>query len=241
VIPRSWSEAPPKDSDSAYQRSPRAAASPAPGNKPATLLSLVKVFDLTMGNVSLMAIGAILHAGDMNLLVVVLVPIFIGLIGALILTLHKISLFGTRMPVTTDWIDALSPEHYRPMLRLLDRADFEFIRSQPGCTRRTLAVLRRQRVQVFRGYLNELSRDFGRTCAAVRILLAQSNTDRPDLASTLVRSQLTFALGMVAVQVRVGLFSLGIGTVSGADLVRLLDGLRIELRTLVPASIPVGV
>jgi hypothetical protein len=62
----------------------------------------------------------------------------------------------------------------------------------------------------------------------------------PDLASTLVRSQVAFAAGMLAVQVRLTFYACGVGTPNVADLLKLFNGMRIELRTLVPAAMPVG-
>jgi hypothetical protein len=176
----------------------------------------------------------------MNLFIALFVLVCSGLAGAVVLVLMKTALSGATMPATIDWIDELSTERYRPMLRLLDSEDLDFVRSQPGCTPKLLDCMRRQRVQVFRGYLRQLGTDFGRTCAALKLLMVQASCDRPDLASTLVRSQVAFAAGMLTVQVRLVFYSLGVGTPNVADLLNLFDGMRVELRTLVPAAMPVG-
>lgn len=176
----------------------------------------------------------------MNLLLAVFVLICIGLAGAAVLVLQKTALLGATMPATIDWIDELSTERYRPMMRLLDSEDLDFLRSQPGCTPKLLDCVRRQRVQVFRGYLRQLDTDFGRTCAALKLLMVQASCDRPDLASTLVRSQVAFAAGLLAVQVRLTFYSWGVGTPNVADLLKVFDRMRIELRTLVPAAMRVG-
>ena len=34
--------------------------------------------------------------------------------------------------MTADWIDELSIDRYRPMQRLLDTAELDFLRAQPG-------------------------------------------------------------------------------------------------------------
>jgi uncharacterized membrane protein len=176
----------------------------------------------------------------MNLLIAVFVLFCIGLAGAVVLVLKKTALLGATMPATIDWIDELSTERYRPMLRLLGREDLDFLRSQPGCATKLLAAVRRQRVQVFRGYLRQLGTDFGRTCAAVKLLMVQASCDRPELASTLVRSQVAFAAGLLAVQVRLTFYAWGVGTPNVGDLLKLFDGMRLELRTLVPAATPIG-
>ena len=103
-----------------------------------------------------------------------------------------------------------------------------------------LAGLRRARVRVFRAYLRELTEDFTRTCAAIKLLMVQSGSDRPDLAATLVPNQIAFAAGMIAVHVRLALFACGLGTVNVTNLVKLLDATRSELRQLVPAAMPAG-
>src|ERR1022692_4950702 len=71
------------------------------------------------------------------------------------------------LPVTIDWLSELSTERYRPMLRLLDATDFQFLRAQKGFTPEMERRLRRQRVQAFRGYLRLLVADFDRIVAAL--------------------------------------------------------------------------
>ena len=54
-----------------------------------------------------------------------------------------------QLPVTAEWIDELSIERYRPMMRLLDSGDIEFLRAQPGFTPKMVTKLRAQRCQIF--------------------------------------------------------------------------------------------
>src|SRR5689334_21121456 len=131
---------------------------------------------------------------------------FIALTFAVLAMLRKISLAGRRLPVTAEWIDELSVERYRPMLRLLDGQDLDFLKSQPGFTPSMAEKLRIQRCQVFRGYLRCLCTDFSRICAAIKLLMLHSRHDRPDLATVLIRNQMLFASGMVLVQARLLLF-----------------------------------
>src|ERR1700730_11642950 len=65
-----------------------------------------------------------------------------------------------QLPATIDWIDELSVERYRPILRLLGGEDFRFLRDQPGCTAAMVTRLRAQRCQIFKGYLRDLQGDF---------------------------------------------------------------------------------
>lgn len=174
----------------------------------------------------------------MSFVLITLASSCLILAAAILVVLRKISLAGRRLPVTAEWIDELSVERYRPMLRLLDGEDLQFLKSQPGFTPLMADKLRMQRCQVFRGYLRCLCADFSRICAAIRLLMLHSRRDRPDLAAVLIRHQMLFAAGMVVVQFRLMLFQAGLCGVDANSLVRIFDLMRLELRTLVPATEP---
>jgi hypothetical protein len=140
------------------------------------------------------------------------------------------------LPLDAGWIDELSVERYRPMMRLLDDRDLEFLRSQPGFSPGMATRLRIQRRQIFQGYLRCLEGDFQRVCMALKVLMLQSRHDRPDLASALVRHQVTFALTMASVNVRVFLYRWGLGGVDVSALVKSFDAMRLELRGLAPSA-----
>ena len=159
-----------------------------------------------------------------------------GYLAAVMLLVHRVAAAGRKLPVTAEWIGELSVERYRPMLTLLDGKDIEFLKSQPGFTPRMAIRLRIQRCQVFREYLRCLSADFGRTCAAVKVLMLQSKNDRPELAGLLVRSQAVFACGIIGVQARLLCYRFGIGAVDAEILVSTFDAMRVQLRSLVPVE-----
>jgi hypothetical protein len=165
---------------------------------------------------------------------------FLALAVALFLLVRKMTFNGSSLPLTAEWIDELSIERYRPMMRLLDGGDLEFLRSQPGFTPRMATKLRAQRCQIFRGYLRCLNGDFQRVCAAIKILMLQSRQDRPDLAGLLVQQQMRFAFGMGLVYSRLFLFRWGLSGVDVTGLVRNFDLMRLELRSLVPATLTMG-
>ena len=172
----------------------------------------------------------------MNLAIAIAVLAF-GAIGlVLVLLLRQISAPGTTLPATAEWIDDLSVDRYRPMLRLLDNDDLDFMRRQPGYTPQMAAKLRLQRCQIFRGYLRSLNTDFTRICMAIKILMMQSQHDRPDLASVLLRNQMMFATGVLMVQVRLALYQWGLASVDVAGLVKIFDVMRLELRSFVPVG-----
>jgi len=150
--------------------------------------------------------------------------------------IRKIASPQGSLPLTACWIDELSLERYRPMLRLLDGEDLEFLRTQPGYTPQMAARLRAQRCQIFRGYLRCLNQDFGRVVMALKLVLLQSRQDRPELASALMRQQFLFAAGMASAQARLVLYRWGIGGVDVTSLMRIFDVTRLELQSLVPAT-----
>jgi hypothetical protein len=173
-----------------------------------------------------------------------MLPITIATAAILVLTLGVVLLVrrlgsdNQALPVTTDWLSELSADRYRPMLRMLEETDFQFLRSQNGFTPEMASRLRRQRVHAFRGYLRLLQADFARVSVALRVILAHSMYDRPELASLLFQRRLSFTFALIGVHCRLVLFRLGLPGVDSYRLIQLFDGMRLELRTLVPVSSP---
>jgi hypothetical protein len=166
--------------------------------------------------------------------------VLVALALAAIALVRRLGPSGSTLPVTAEWIEELSTDRYRPMVRLLDSADIEFLRSQSGFTSKMEATLRAQRCRIFRGYLHCLDTDFKRVCLALKLILSHSTQDRPELAAALVQHQLTFASGLVGAHFRVFLYRWGICSVDVSNLVKSFDSMRLELRSLVPSAMPVG-
>lgn len=162
-----------------------------------------------------------------------------ALIVATVTVLRKLGSADRSLPVSAEWIDELSTDRYRPMMRLLDAGDIEFLRSQAGFTPKMESKLRAQRCQIFRGYLRCLNIDFKQVCMALKLVLVQSEQDRPDLSAVLVHHQIMFTSGLLAVYFRLFLYRWDIGTVDADSLVQIFDAMRIELRSLVPSAMPV--
>jgi hypothetical protein len=171
----------------------------------------------------------------LTIFMIILVALILG-IGALV---RMLSSTDRSLPVTAEWIDDLSTDRYRPMMRLLDSGDIEFLRSQAGFTPKMESKMRAQRCQIFRGYLRCLNMDFQRVCTALKLVLVQSEQDRPELSSVLLHNQFLFATGLLAVHFRLILYRWGICTVDADALMRIFDGMAFELRHLVPAAMPV--
>jgi hypothetical protein len=157
--------------------------------------------------------------------------------GAAVIVVFCRLRFGVAtLPPTTAWIDEFSVERYRPVLRLLNDADVRFLGSHASVTRKLVAHFRRERCRILRGYLRSLATDFARVVAALKLVMTQASSDRPDLAALLIRSQATFAACMVLAHVQLLLYAFGIGTINVDGLLRVFEGMRLELRTLIPCD-----
>jgi hypothetical protein len=167
------------------------------------------------------------------LIVLTIIAACLGVAGFAIL-LRKLASGPSTLPVTAEWIDDLSVERYRPMLRLLNEDDLSFLASQPGYTPQMGRRFRAQRCQIFRNYLRWLRADFERVCTALRVLMVQSQHDRPDLAAVLLQQRIAFALGLISIQFHLFLYRWGFAGVDVDAAMGAFDSLRAELRQLVP-------
>lgn len=132
---------------------------------------------------------------------------------------------------------ATDAERYRPMLRLLSDEDAEFI-ADPALRKK----LRETHREIFREYLHSLAQDYGRLLAGVRLIMAQSGIDRPDLAKGLVRNRILFAIAICRIEYRLQLHALGIGETSALKLevqglVESLDLLRRQFNFLTESAV----
>jgi hypothetical protein len=133
---------------------------------------------------------------------------------------------------SADQCPVLSVDKYQPMGRLLREDDFRFLAAQPGFSKKMGRRFRAERRQIFRGYLRNLKKDFGRVSLALQILIVHSAEDRGNLASSLMLQRLLFALGMLAVEGRLALHAAGVGTVDVSGLVQSLQTMQDQMRLL---------
>jgi hypothetical protein len=159
------------------------------------------------------------------------------LFGSFVVVFRRLS---AHEPLAQDdaWTLQTCADRYRPLERLLDVQEYRFLESHRGFRRSTIRRYRRRRVQVFRGYLRCLSVDYGRICAAIRLLIVQSPLDRPDLASLLVRQRLVFAFHFLLAEYRLSLHGLGLGHVDVAHLLNALEQMQVQLRDLTVEIFP---
>ena len=123
---------------------------------------------------------------------------------------------------------------YEPMLRLLNQDDLRFLRTRSDYTRKLEAKFRAERCRLFRTYLRSLRGDFSRTCGAVKLVMLQSQIDRPDLVSLLLRSRFSFVYRLAIIHVNVAFYRFGIGTVDCSALLAPFRSVRTALDLLTP-------
>lgn len=135
-------------------------------------------------------------------------------------------------PPADDWEEIFSPARYKTMERLLEEIDYQCAVSQSASDKEQEKELRSKRVRIFQAYVTCLSQDFTRICNAIKKLMMDSRVDRPDLAGLLMKQHFLFTLTVLSIEFRLVLYSAGLGTPDGHDLMQALDGMCGQLRTL---------
>lgn len=125
--------------------------------------------------------------------------------------------------VTPQWLEEYSPERYRSMANLLANDDFSFLLRQPGFELSLYRKLRRERLAIFRQYLDRLVLDFRRLHLTARLLSAQNREDSSDVAQKLFKLQLHFNLALIRTEFEYSLCRYGLATV---HVQRLIEPLR---------------
>ncbi|MBZ5594931.1 MAG: hypothetical protein LAP39_22030 [Acidobacteriia bacterium] len=134
--------------------------------------------------------------------------------------------------------EPFSPERYRAMERVLAKADENFLSSHPGCTRQMKKSFRKMRIAIFRGFVHLLSEDFNRICKAIKLRMITSDVDRSELAAVLIKQQFRFTMGMIYVECKLTLYSLGWKGIDASGLVQSLDAMRAQLQALSALAAP---
>ena len=131
--------------------------------------------------------------------------------------------------ITPEWLESFSVETYRPMQGLLAAEDFAFLSAQPGFDLSLHRKLRRERLHIFRQYLNCLVTDFNKLHAVARLVLAESESDNSELVGRLIRLKLTFGVYVLQVELSYLLYMCGLQTIRVQALLRNLELMNLQL------------
>lgn len=104
-----------------------------------------------------------------------------------------------------EWLSEFSIETYRPMERLFNEADFQFLAEQPGYHPGIAKQLRAERKKIFRGYLKQLVGDFHRLVHVANLMMVYSGEDRSDLARSIFRLRVRFYWAVISTEVSLSL------------------------------------
>jgi hypothetical protein len=137
-----------------------------------------------------------------------------------------------------EWEGLFSLSRYKAMERLLDQTDQQFLSSHPKFNHVDEKKFRSVRLKIFRGYMHQLSEDFNRICKALKVVMVESRSDRPDLAGLLMKQQFTFSLAMMSVEVKLILYGFGWSGVNVKALMEPLVTVRAQLQSLAAIADP---
>jgi hypothetical protein len=116
--------------------------------------------------------------------------------------------------ITPEWLESFSLDRYRSMSSLLSDDDFAFLSRQPGFDLSLYKKLRRERLAIFRQYLDRLIIDFNRLHVTARALVASSTHDSSAVATQLIAVQFQFYKAVFRTEVSYRLCRLGLCSVN---------------------------
>ncbi len=100
-----------------------------------------------------------------------------------------------------------SMEQYAPLFWLLSDHRLLYLRSHGGLVREFR--IRHRRSRLFQRHLTNLICEFRSTSTALKTVVVQSPCDRPDLASRLVRTQISLFRGVMKIRLRLWRYYFG--------------------------------
>lgn len=133
-----------------------------------------------------------------------------------------------------EWLNEFSIESYRPMERLFNEADYDFLAEQPGYHPGIAKKLRAERKKIFRAYLLQLVGDFHRLVHVANLMMVYSGEDRSDLAHSIFRLRVRFYWTVVCTEASLTLQPLVPRQVQSGALIGALATMHENLHQLVP-------
>ena len=170
----------------------------------------------------------------MHLLILIGAGLAALLAAAIVLLLRTFFTTCILSAASLDGMD-LSWRDY-PVSRLLDPADFEYLRRR-GVSEAKVKKLRAERRHIFRLCLRSLAADFNRAQRDLKIILVQSKEDRPDLAALLAKQRVVFWRNVLRAEGWLVLHACGVDRVPVVDLLQPLQIMQAQLRQLAPGQL----
>lgn len=118
---------------------------------------------------------------------------------------------------------------YSVMSRLLDSAELDFVKAQPGFTSKMERLWKRERRKILRTYLSDLTNDFSRLHARARQLMTEAPEENADLLDVLMHQQMAFWSARIRVEMGLMGHALGVSGVDLQELIGAVQGMGMEL------------
>jgi hypothetical protein len=142
--------------------------------------------------------------------VLIIVPVFAFLLPVLFRLMRP----SQPSELTVEWFENFHVSSYSPMRGLLAQDDFEFLSRQPGFDPSLYRKLRRDRLRIFREYMNRLVVDYNRLHTLANFVVSQSTEDQSQLFARLLALRFRFWLSTMQVEFSYLLCRLGGKSVS---------------------------
>lgn len=137
--------------------------------------------------------------------------------------------------ISPEWLEGFSCSSYYPMRGLFNDEDFDFLSRQPGFDLSLYRKLRRDRLKIFKEYLNRIIVDFQRLHVAARFLAAKSLEDRSDFVTRLFWLRMQFSFAVIQAQASYGLCCVGFHCLAVKAVISRLEDMRTVLGSI-PAT-----
>ncbi len=137
--------------------------------------------------------------------------------------------------ITPEWLENFSVASYYPMESLLGDEDFKFLSRQPGFDLSLYRKLRRDRLHIFKQYLNRAIVDFNRLHTAARAVLPYANEDCSDQVSRLIWLKIRFSYSVLKAEWSYRMCFIGFKSLAVRELLCHLEEMNTQL-SLIAAS-----
>lgn len=163
------------------------------------------------------------------LTIVLFISFALALVARIVLKLHRRC---DPEEISPQWLASFSISAYQPMHALLCEEDFSFLSRQPGFDLVLYKKFRRDRLRIFRQYMNRLVTDYNRLHTAARFLIASRSHDQSDAMLRLILLKMNFTAVVCRAEINYLLCCVGFRTLEVRALVVRLEDLSSRLAAI---------
>jgi hypothetical protein len=176
------------------------------------------------------------HSALAYLPVLIVIPLVVFILPVLFRLLRPCPL----SEITPEWFESFHTSSYKPMQGLLAADDFQFLSCQPGFDPSLFRKLRRDRLHIFRQYLDRLIADFNRLHRLARLVISQGSEDQSRLFAQLLALKVRFSLSILQVEISYLICRFSAHAVSVRTPIQRLEEMSRHLTSLPQTKVIVG-